>query len=131
MLWRLDSVLQRGHDLAAIALEQGWGIEPEPRKDCGLEQPMRVRLPFPVRAVLQDKPAHHALAQDDHHIFQHASLLIVPALPGAYTADSAKFNILALTRAPAHSNMCKKYTKRQATPHGIGQGHNTSSRTAG
>jgi len=78
MLWRLDPVLQRGHDLPDIASEEGWGIEPEPRKDCGLEQPTCVRLHFLIRVVLQDKPAHHALAQDDHHIFQHASRLIVP-----------------------------------------------------
>ena len=38
---------------------------------------MRIRLYFPIGAILQDKPAHHALAQDDHHIFQYASLLIV------------------------------------------------------
>jgi hypothetical protein len=42
---------------------------------------MCVRLYLPIRAIRQDKPAHHALAQDDHHIFQHASLLIVTAFP--------------------------------------------------
>jgi hypothetical protein len=77
VLWCLDPVLKRGHDLPHIASEQGWSIEPEPREYSGLEHPARVRLYFPIRAVLQDKPAHHALAQDDHHIFQYASLLIV------------------------------------------------------
>ena len=69
MLWRLDPALQRSHDRAAIALEQGWGIEPEPRKYCRLKHPTRISLRFPICAVLQDKPALYALAQDDHHIF--------------------------------------------------------------
>ena len=77
MLWRLQSLLQCGHDLAAIASEQGWSIKPKPREYTGFEHPTRVRLHVPIRAVLQDKPAHHALAQDDYHIFQYASLLIV------------------------------------------------------
>src|SRR5262245_60634821 len=61
MLWRLQPLLQCGDDLAAIASEQGWGIEPEPREYTGFEHPTRVRLHVPIRAVLQDKPAHHAL----------------------------------------------------------------------
>src|SRR5262245_6069774 len=81
MLWRLDPVLQRGHNLAAIASEQGWGIEPEPREYTGLEQPTRVCLHVPIRAILQDKPAYDALAQDNYHVFQHTSLLIVTAFP--------------------------------------------------
>jgi hypothetical protein len=62
VFWRLQPLLQCGHDLATITSEQGWGIEPEPREDGGFEQSIRVRLYFPIRAVLQDKPAHHALA---------------------------------------------------------------------
>ena len=77
MLWRRDCVLQRGQYLLDIESEEGRGIEPEPREHSGFEHPTRVRLHVPIRAVLQDKPAHHVLAQDDHHIFQYASLLIV------------------------------------------------------
>ena len=41
----LEPVLQRGHDLPDIAAAEGWDIEPEPRKDCRLVQPVRVRGP--------------------------------------------------------------------------------------
>ena len=52
MLWRLDAVLQCVHYLPDIESEEGWGIEPEPRKDCGLEQPMRVRPRFTITQLL-------------------------------------------------------------------------------
>src|SRR5262245_26521897 len=54
-------------------------MQPEPWKDARPEDPIGVWRYLLIDPMLQDEPQDDLLAQDHHHVFQHARLLIVAA----------------------------------------------------
>src|SRR5262245_1384027 len=79
MLRRGQPLTQHLHDRHAIELQQSVSMQPEPWKDVRSEDPVGAWRYLLIGPILQDEPLDNLLAQDHHHVFPHARLLIIAA----------------------------------------------------